>query len=262
MPQNIKTHKSLLLILCFISILSCDTTEEGCFDLLSANYGFDAVGECEDCCEYPSFKLTFRVARDSISPAINLPFEIAPGDTIEFKNIELLLSEFTVQGAANNYTILDSIELSDQVIKDDYVYFQSAITKTVGQTRLQDTIQGIAVHLGFNETNVNTYQPFDNIESTSQLDSALDSLYNVEEEVFYFSRIEVELNDSLRVLNLENLDTDLQFEINKFVGAGVDWTITISLDLGKLTEGLISDASNEMLVETFKQNFVSALSAE
>lgn len=259
MFKKIKDHNLLFLFSVLCVLTSCEQTEEGCFDLLSNNYGFNAVSECDECCEYPDFKINLSVQNDSIS---NDTIILGIGDTLVFNNIELLLSEILIQGAKENYTILDSIEVNGQYIKDDYVYFTRLTTKTVGQTRFEDTIQSLNLHLGFNESNVTTYQPFENIDISSELDSSLDSLYNIDDGIFYFSRIEIELQDSVRNLNLSNLDLELNFDVDQFVGAGSDWTISFIIDINKLYQGLTSDMSNEMMAEVFKQNFVSSLTIE
>ena len=85
-------------------------------------------------------------------------------------------------------------------------------------------------------------------------------MYFDDEEIFYFSRIQIELADSIRELNLKNLDVKLDFELDKFVDAGSDWIISFNLDLNKLRDGITSDMTNELLIETFEQNFISSLS--
>jgi len=253
-------HKFLFLFSLLFILFACEQTEDGCLDLLSSNYGFDAVSECEECCEYPDFKIGLGIINDTIENALNDTIVLSGGDTLIFKNIELLFSEIEIEGINDTYKILDSIEVNDLYIKDDYVYFQSPSTKIVGQTRLEDTIKTVSVHLGFNETTVSTYKPFENIDNTSQLDLALDSLYFDDEEIFYFSRIQIELADSIRELNLKNLDVKLDFELDQFVDAGSDWIISFNLDLNKLRDGITSDMTNELLIETFEQNFISSLS--
>jgi len=262
MEGKISLHKFLVLISLLFIYWACEPTEDGCFDLLSANYGFEAVGECDSCCVYPNFDISFKVINDSIQDVLNDTIDLGGGDSIIFRKVEILFSEIAISGLKDTYTIRDSIFVNNNVVTDDYAYFQDAESMTIGQTRIQDTLQSISMFLGFNEIALSSYTPFANINSTSNLDLALDSLFNVNQSTFYFSRINVEIKDSLRELNLVNINDRVSFDLDQFVDAGVDWSINIDLDVNILKQGIDIGMTNEMLEETFRQNFISSLSVK
>ena len=239
---------------------ACEPTEEGCLDLLSKNFGFEAVNECDSCCIYPDLKVNLGLAFDNLSIALNDTIDLGGGDSLIVRNVELLLSEFEIMGQSGDYRILDSITINDLDVKDDYVYFLRPTTNTLGQTRFTDTLTSVSLSIGFNETATNSYRPFENIDSDSQIDNALDSLYNQELDLFYNSRISIEIADSTRLLSLRNPDQKVVFDTDTYVGPGVDWTLNFEIDFKKLIEGINANMTDDELTETFQQNFIESLS--
>lgn len=260
--MSIKTllPKILLLFICGVSIWSCEPSEEGCLDLLSTNYGFQAVNECDSCCIYPNLNLAFTLTNDSMTFSLSDTIILNGGDSLLLNNIDVLLSQIELTSAHMSYRILDSLVINGINLKDDYAYINlPSSSYNVGDIRFQDSIQMVKMLLGFNENEVELYKPFELIDSESNLDLALDSLYSLENNEYYYSKLLFELNDSLFQINLNNKGQDLVFLLAEYVSAGTDLTIGIQLDVNKLFEGVEPEMSAEEMTAQIDQNFINAI---
>ncbi|MBT8232065.1 MAG: hypothetical protein HKO66_09195 [Saprospiraceae bacterium] len=256
--------KLLLLRLLVIGLLastifSCEPSEEGCLDLFSKNFGFQAVNECDSCCVYPDMKLSINFIRDTFSYSFNDTIDLGGGDSLKFLNFDLLFSQFELQGEKGNYRIRDSVEIDDYFIKDDFGYIQKTTSKIIGATRFEDTLSSISFFLGFNKDSVETYKPFDQIDSNSELDFALDSLYVEESNQYNLGNFRIQLADSIRYLKISGDSHQLQFDVDRYVEKGLDWTINLQVDMHEVVNGLSASMTNEELIEVFSQNLLEAI---
>lgn len=256
-----------LSLFCLLIILasSCEETGEGCLDLLANNYDFEAVNPCDSCCTYPNGRFGFQLEYDTLDFNLKDTFLLVNGDSVYLEEFKLVLSDFTFIGNSGEYTIRDTIINIDSELRDDYIYFESPGTYTIGTTRFEDTLSQIVFDIGIDSAYIWQFMPFDNIDQDSNLDLALDSMYNDQIGKFKFCELSIhQVKDSSFViveLPGSTLGTQI-FNVNKPVYAGSVWVIQCHLDLKKLFMNV--DLSTDPIVfqKTIKQNFLNAFYLE
>lgn len=253
--------KYLFFVSLALIVWSCEPSEEGCLDILSSNYGFQAVNECDSCCVYPNLNLSFTLVNDTFAFSLDDTIVVQKDDSILINNINLVLSQFELTGNQNSYHILDSLFINDEIVRDDYAYLELPNTLyNLGDIRLEDTIAFIKMILGFNESDLNSYMPFSQINSDSQLDLALDSLYNENTGEYYFGSMAFEINGQDYQIELINNQQELLYEIDEFVSAGTALELSFSLDVNILLSNINADLTIDEINDVLQANFVNAIS--
>ncbi len=252
---------SLFISLVFIA---CQETEEGCLDLLSNNYNFQAVTECDSCCTYPSAILNFRVDYDTfLSRALIDTFFLDNGDSLILHDIQLAIGEFIFRGEDGPYRILEDLQVGSASIKDDYVRATLQIAYTIGSVRYTGDTDMISFSVGIDAAEVSTYGALDLIDQASQLDNLLDSMYVSDREEVAMLRMNLQLGDSIRQLTMSSQEAlDLNYSVDKSNDIGEDVSYTLRLDLESLSDGLSSTLSNEEIESIIINRIADSITIE
>jgi len=236
--------------ICAFFFLACEESEVGCLDLLAENYGFEAVSECDSCCAYPSVSIDFDLVYDTLSYSFGDTIVRSNSDTLIVEGLNLLLSGFEFSNDQRSYEVLDSFTRKKTTIRDDYILLRASSLKAIGDARIEDSISLISFRSGFEELKVATIKPFDEVDQNSNIDLALDSLYNEDIGVYYLGnmRIKNSVADSAVVFEFDNsLSEDFNFDLDKIVSAGDDWEVNLILDLFAVLDGLDMQQDQDLI---------------
>jgi len=255
---------SFLSIITF-SFFSCEDTDQGCLDIFSNNYSFNAVNSCDSCCTYPSASFDFNLIHGDTTFRLNRDTFLLPTlDSFSITKLEIVFSDFQFDGDTESYIVRDTIEGNGNVIKNDFVFYKTATSQSIGQTRFEDTIRMVRFRVGFDQSELETIKPFSEIDQSSNLDEALDTLYVSDPETYFAARINIRIKDSVRVITLEDpVENNLPvFDVAIPVKAGISWEMICNLDIEKLVARLNAEMTNEEIELEFKTTLTSALSFE
>jgi len=245
-------------------MFSCDETAEGCLDLLAENYSFEAVNECDSCCTYPTASISLSFIQDTLSFNLNDTLLLANGDSVLIQDWVLLMSEFVFSSNKMDYTIRDSISSNMISTKDDFIVFLDRGSRQIGNTAFQDTLNSIQVRTGFNTQMIELFKPFDNLDQDSQLDLALDSMYNSISDDYYSMRFVLEFPEQERSVNVSVSNSDVLVfdDLDFFVKGGTDWSLKMNMDMDVLFSGISSDLAEEDIMQIISGNIQSSINIE
>lgn len=254
----------LALSLCIFGLNACEETEEACLDLLAENFSFQAVNACDSCCSYPTVSLNLQLVNDSLSFSLNDTIAIGNGDSLILKEMALVFSKFEFGKDAQSYRIRDSLVRNGVTIRDDYVLFLGEGSRSVGTTAFEDSLVRLSCLAGFEDAVLDRLKPFDQLNQSSKLDLALDSLYDETTGRYFESRFDLEFTfrDSLVQLEMLNSARPLAFSLDRYVSAGMDWKMDIKLDVRVLFNGLQLSQTKEVMEETIRANYPAAIAIE
>ena len=243
---------------------ACQETEEGCLDLLSTNYNFIAVSECNACCTYPNVTVNFRVDYGTfLSQALIDTFFLENRDSLILHDIQLSIGNFSYGAPDGPYRVLDSLQVGNNFIRDDYVLARLIIPYTIGQVRYAGETNMINFSVGIDADVVSTWGALDNIDQDSGLDNLLDSMYIAETQEVAMLRLRLQLEDSIRHLTITAPDAmNLSYPIDKKTELGENLIINLRVDLQVLTEGITSDMTNEQLEAIIIDKLASGIAIE
>ncbi len=127
----------LLLYVAVMALLfsACYERVEGCLDLQATNFELSADRPCEDCCTYPTWKLSPQhrvVPADnpdtSLAFSYDAAYAVAPNlqDSFRFQQIFFYLYDFSLKGANGTLEVSDEFSWYDaagvqHAGKDDYL---------------------------------------------------------------------------------------------------------------------------------------------
>jgi len=251
-----------ILIFCLIS---CEESEEGCLDFFANNYNFDAVTSCDSCCTYPLVNFDFElIFNDEVFNINRDTFFISGEDTIVLKRLEIVFSDFEFVGDAGTYVTRDTLQTSLAPVRDDFVFYKTSASKSIGRTRFADTIRTVNCRLGFDQDLLSMIKPFSGLDQSAKIDEALDSLYSEDTNFYLSSRINFQLFDSIRQIEIVDPfpDNMLSYDVFIPVNAGVTWTIDAQIDILKLLSGINATLTNEEITAVLSQNLSAAVSIE
>ena len=255
--MRLRVTASILSLLTIF--MACEESQEGCLDLLAENYNFEAVTECEDCCTYPSATLNFSfINTDSLSYSLGDTLLNVEGDSMILESFKLLFSDFTFKANSQDYTIRDTIEFLDSKVYDDFIYMERESSYSIGATRIQDTINTILFTVGLDEALAESLKPFEDIDQSSQLDLALDSMYVDSIALYRFFQMELQFVQDSSFVKLDfpnSLQDTFQFASSIVVGDGQDWSFNLELDVHALLSDLIREDDNSIIIEKVNNNF-------
>lgn len=251
---------SLALILI---ALSCEDSESGCIDVLSDNFNVNAVTMCDSCCTYPSANQSFRIYYDSISiKFVTDTLFINGDDTLILHDFKLLTSNYSFLGSTQEYQIRDSIFVNDISVRDDFIYIDRLGSYTVGDIRFEDEVSQVNFKLGIDENQFNAYKPLSQINQSSNLDESMDSMYNNITDKVAYLKMDIQLKDSIRHIELYETQDLLSFDYNYDVVRGFGLSYNLRLNLNILLEGVFSSNTNEEIMTTLNENIVESINLE
>lgn len=101
-------HKIFYILILFIGMTSCYEQIEGCMDLESSNFGFDADTECDECCRYPGITISF---------------------VYDYQDTTYMQDSLYLDAGDNRFQVLDfSFYISDVSLESDGVLITSVDT--------------------------------------------------------------------------------------------------------------------------------------
>ncbi len=258
-------RKVILLINLFFGILfiACESTEEGCLDILSSNFSVHAVNACDSCCTYPLVRNNFKFVYDTIEFGFNDTILLNEMDTFVLVNFKSCFNNYTFKSIDSSYTILDSVEVNDAFIKDDFVFIDSETNYTIGSVRFEDKIESIEFQIGLDDNTATGFRPFDNINQESNLDESLDSLYNINDSTFSDISITIQLGDELRTIIINELasrNVSINNENDVLRGNGIDFQTVI--DIKALLAPLSISSTDQDILNNINNNIQAAISIE
>lgn len=262
MRRILQLSGCLLLALIYFS---CEDSEEGCIDIFSNNFNFHAVTSCDSCCTYPAATFNFSLIHGDTTFNLNRDTFLLPTeDSFSISKLEIVFSDFEFIGDSDSYTVRDTVRNNSNTIKNDFVFFKTSASRTIGRTRFEDTIRTINFRVGFDQTEIERIKPFADIDQNIHLDEVLDSLYVVVDDKYLASRINILLKDSIRTLVLEDpvINNLVSFDVSIPIAAGIVWSIDCNLDVEILVRELTASMTNEEITEKLNAALTSALSLE
>ncbi len=242
--------------------MACEDTETGCLDLLAENYSVFAVNECDSCCSYPKLNIAFNFINDSLTYNIGDTLVMTNNDSVIVYKFKFLVSNFVFGNPQNSYVISDSLHKADISLKDDFAFFERETTRAVGTTRFSDSLSYVKYYFGFDNANVEQLKPFESIDQTSNLDLALDSLYDIKLDKYIAAEFSFEYLpiDTILVFEIPSLGVNPRTaSIDRFVGLGANWTLTISLDLKILLQSIDFRQNHINVEEELSENIIEAI---
>lgn len=245
-PMEIINRAAIIFVgLCLVCILdSCYSPVEGCLDPESVNYSIAGDEDCEDCCEYPTIKVSIFHQNADTTLFLADPPDRLTADTLinnlnqKYSIIEYvyLLSDFKILTSDDQtYEVEDSIQLDigndTKWTKDDVIRVKRSIFSYDFGTIIFD---GAGVELSFKvgiPALLNDNRFTDEI-SSHPLTTDPDSLFQEDLDEYVFQRIQVaqgeEFKDTViyNVFGNENLQT-VSFPVAFDSEKGKDKTIII-----------------------------------
>ena len=240
----------------------CIRDRPGCLDLIAENYDVFAFTECDSCCIYPSATLSAAFKYDTITPfSFTTKYKLSETDSVRVTAIQLSLSDFSFFENGTQLKIIDSLRNESPRIYDDFVLIQTASrSRTIGQTNYLRLIDSISFHAGLDSEVVDNLQPIETVDPDSRFSDLVGSMFVDTTDQLFQMRIDVELADSLREIEIEQLpfqeigwSTDIQLQ------AGTGWSIPIYIDIKSLLEGISSEDSNEQISATIAINLSNSI---
>lgn len=250
----------LSISLTIILLDSCVEPTEGCFDTFSSNYSLFADKECEDCCTYPSFRLSTRyLYGEDNNIDSSLYYQNGIDSYFKLRSFYLVLSEFELHGDEGDYAV--RTKTVEKAISDDLVGIKFRTgTHSPGTITIEDSIRSVDFKLGIPDgldTPDDADTDYDVIELLS------DSMYvDDASNQFYKMIIELEV-DSMGETNLFLPFDDLNLTTSGDVVAGTtrgnSLSIQLSIDFMRLFSGIdfqsanVEEAAKAMILQNIEE---------
>ncbi len=257
----IKQILSLSIFVLFITIYSCEETEDGCLDLLGANYDVHAVSACDSCCTYPTLRINYRLMYDTLAISTRDTFYIEEKDTFRLKSLQFPISDIQLHGTLEDYEIRDSLKINNLVDKDDYQLLRTAKTYSIGDIRFEDYLDSISLSIGLDSDLLQMYAPYDEIDQNSTLDEVIDSLYVETIEEFNLLKFQFQLADSIRLIEVCCQRPEiLQFPLDTSNVGGSNFLINMEVDIKELIGDTKASYTDEQIANILEQNLYNSIS--
>jgi len=250
-------YRILLVIFPLAILFSCENSDPGCLDLLAENYDVFAVSECDSCCVFPDANINLAFEYDTIENfTFNTLYPYEGTDSILISNFQLPIHQFTFYSDGSAYKIIDTIRGQVPRIYDDYILKEkSSANIVIGQTNFVAEIDSVSFSIGLEESGTLALRPYENVEQQSKFIAVVDEMYVDSIPQLFQARIELEIADSLRKLELHAIASpQLGFSISESLSPGVSWTIPLDIDLRMAIDGIKAEDSNEVMSTTISNN--------
>ena len=202
---NMDLKKWCCYLICFalatVLVVSCYTPIDGCLDPESTNYSIAGDRDCEDCCVYPTIKLSvFHQYRDTTlfleDTLIN-----SLGQEYSIIKYAYFLSDFKMQTSDGiEYEVQDSIELNvdsgTEITKDDVIRIRrDGFSYTYGTIIFDGLGEQLSFVVGLSELlNENR---FTTAISGHPITTDPDSLFREVEGDYVFQRVQIAQGEEL-----------------------------------------------------------------
>jgi len=259
--------RMMFATLLVVQLTSCYSPTEGCLDPESTNYSISGDNECEDCCEYPVFKLSIFHENMDTTFQLNDTITNDLGQKVSLVDFVYLLSDFKILSGESTDEVSDSVSLnvSDGVdyVKDDIIRVtRDEFTYDVGTITFDGNTSEISFKVGLiallNENRFTT-----EIED-HPLTNDPDSLYQSDSGTYVFQRIKVAQGFNFLDTLVYDINTSVEviFPLEFESVRGSDKTIIIEaqydkwfdgIDFGFSTKEDVENAININTIKVFRQ---------
>lgn len=259
--------KTLLisLIAVALSMLACETSEEGCLDIRAANFDVHAVNACDSCCVLPVARLDVDLSYDTLTFRFGTEYQlIDTEDTIRILSFSLPFSEFAFNSSSSRYQVKDTMLNVVPQTLDDYFIIESSAVETIGFTDFVDNINSVDCTVGYDKAKLASLQPFIDLHPTIRALEVTSRFYDDSLDVFFAAELSIEIADSVRLLRIPDIDNSsiqLEYEEPIELALGLPWTVPMNIDLRQMLVGIDPLQTNEMMAETIGANLSASISS-
>jgi len=251
------------LLFSLILLSSCEDSRTGCQDFYASNYDFGAVDACDSCCVFPDFNMDFEFKFDELTYSTDSIYLLLSRDSIQFKSLQIVFSDFRFVESDNEYTIIDTVQFNNMTILNNYLLLRSNRTSSnIGHTNYGADFDQLKFNLGFD----NKIQDIDAINSFSedgQLKIALDSMYVDSLSELRMMEFSFILEDSLRTINFSNeIVEDIVYDVDGIIVPGRDWKLKMTVDFSVLVNDVSSAMTNNEIKDRILDNLLASISVE
>ncbi len=261
-------QKRLLNYFLFIGLLSfvsCYEDVEGCLDIQAVNYNAAADAECESCCSYPQLEFNDMTRFDTLSFSRNTKYAIGGPDTLVIHDIYLLLSDFSLQGENQEYSVTDMHAYDGSLDEiDDLVFVDfTSSTSNIGTLIANDSILTMSFQVGLLDAIDDKDNDFSNL---AEVETLIDSMYYDASDRLEFFRLDFssllgqDTTHYLVNVSGQNNVFSETFDFNTNIDRGENIVISLDIDIFKLFLGIdFNSMSSDLIREAIENNLRSQL---
>lgn len=265
-----KRHSLLFLLALSLCLFACAEKEEGCLDVYSTNFDFDADKPCEDCCESPVFSLKVSHYWDSLNVFrySNLVFENQDSmDTIRIHQLGFFISDVRLHTMDDSLGMDTYVEVANTFGSN--LFLESSIN-WIDQKSLSSEALGILLHRGEQIEAVSFWVGFNSeygipdpigLDPVHPISIESDSLnWSEDQGLLYgymnFSRQGNLAVDSMGIELLAPSYVKINLESAVTLGVGEDVSLDLRLYYSELLEPCSLISANSMQLRTcLEENF-------
>lgn len=258
MPNYI-SHSLYITIIVFSMVLtSCYERQEGCLDINASNYDFTADDPCEDCCSYPTMKISVTHMWGDTFLINNSVYSNDLDQYIKIISSKFYLSDFVLSNSSGNYRIEEVMEVQDEnntitEVYNDFIFVQSnRVSYTVGTFPVSDIYDDLSFTMGINGDYVAADSTKSFVEDNSFFDADLyqHTNFRLDYIIDTISMDTLQLNIKGESM-AKNLSLNSSFEIP----LGRNFTISLQAHYDLLLSGLdLNDLESEAQINRLKSN--------
>lgn len=262
---------SYIIVLLFF-VAACGEKEEGCLDIVAAN--FDASADKDCCCTYPNFVINVAHEFDTIPFRLGSTYTYNETDTFAVERMSLLFSKIhpVKDGVAQIVDDTIHIGISDDLgeeqleVEDNFLTIKpNRFEYTVGTFSEPQTYDGIELTFGLGGE-LERVVP-DSVRTDGHVLQSVDDTVWSEDRGYFYLYMEVlpvasdADNKKEIVLSGANHLLELNLEQQLLADIGYDFEINIKIDYKILFDGIDFVGDNEETIALkVKQNLISSIS--
>lgn len=258
------------LIFLIIAMAACQDPTEGCLDLEATN--FDAAADEDCCCTYPELVLRYRYFYDNDTMPdfdLNKDFVLENGDTIQFRNFAMYISDVGLIQNSNFIIAEDSIKIyrrnpeldSSIQVRNINIIRRNSPSSSVGLFPYTGMFEKLQFRFGL-DPELNS-SPIGDFPSGSVLGQQFDSLHTLipgEGYIFFKLVMYFPENETERTFTIKGDENSfiIEKDINFSATRGQNRTIVLRLNFKNLIAGIDFDNdSDEVVSEKLHTNIES-----
>lgn len=187
---------SAVVLICIAS--SCYSPIDGCLDPESTNYSITGDRDCDDCCVYPTIKLSIFHQYNDTTFFLKDTLVNNLGQKYSIVDFVYLLSDFKMQSDGEIFEVSDSIELEvssgTEYTKDDVIRVSRAtFSYNFGTVIFEGAGENLSFKVGLPA--ILNENRFNSTVSGHPLTSDGDSLFREVENDYVFQRVQIAQGD-------------------------------------------------------------------
>ncbi len=241
--------------------MGCYDPKEACLDLLSNNYDVSADDGCENCCTYPSIKLSVKHQWKDKTISFNDTLWNDVRSTFVLLDHRVLLSNFNYQtNSGKTISTLDSNEFDIGVLKQPYTFknglayiIKSQSNVNVDRCRSDfDEINAYSFQLGVDDLlDSLTIEQAQNIENLNQDNG----MYNSNKYATHYIKLAVNDTFTDTISYFGTLKSSYNINHSAEVNVGEDVVLPLTIDYYQLFSSIdFSNHSSSLIFERIEFN--------